>query len=189
MAAWYESNGCCDLCVEDGIRDMLIHWILVRDCWWNIHAITNCMNTVKTALTLSALRTEVLKLRVEDWPPHSLTVASYLVLSVLETHFRGLSSTCDCSPTYDIDIHLPTPSLIDVTCFLVLWWLKDHEDCFGVSWRPLWILFSPLLELHWCNECSVVGVTTSSFVPFLKLREAWRHCEDSVHGEYCWWSM
>ena len=33
----------------------------MRDCWWNIHAITNCMKTVKTAL-----RIEVLKLRVED---------------------------------------------------------------------------------------------------------------------------
>ena len=38
----------------------------MRYCWRNIHAITNCMKTVKTALTLSALRTEVLKLRVED---------------------------------------------------------------------------------------------------------------------------
>ena len=38
----------------------------MRDCWWNIHTITNCMKIVKTALTLSALRTEVLKLRVED---------------------------------------------------------------------------------------------------------------------------
>ena len=23
----------------------------MRDCWWNIHAITNCVKTVKTALT------------------------------------------------------------------------------------------------------------------------------------------
>ena len=47
-----------------------------------------CILKSVAALTLSALRTEVLKLRVEDWPPHLLTVASYLVLSVLESHCR-----------------------------------------------------------------------------------------------------